>query len=131
MELAHIHPASFRDPSGFVFTFNGKVYRQVNQQYSEHFDLLMKSGLYNSLVSLGLLIPHQHLDKNLTGQTNWYRTLLPAQLHYISYPSEWSFDMLKDAALTTLQVARKAIEYGMILKDASAYNIQFHKGKMG
>ena len=38
--------------------------------------------------------------------------------------------MLKDAALLTLKLALKALEYGMILKDASPYNVQMHKGRM-
>ena len=37
--------------------------------------------------------------------------------------------MLKDAALLTLEIQKKCIEQGFSLKDASAYNIQFHNGK--
>jgi hypothetical protein len=48
---------------------------------------------------------------------------------FISYPYEWCFSQLKDAALTTLRVQKVAMNYGMTLKDASAYNIQFHNGK--
>jgi len=48
---------------------------------------------------------------------------------FISYPYEWAFSMLKDAALTTLRIQKTALEHGMLLKDASAYNIQFQDGK--
>ena len=46
----------------------------------------------------------------------------------ISYPYEWSFSQYKDAALLTLAVERK-LDYGMSLKDGSAYNVQFHEGR--
>ena len=56
-------------------------------------------------------------------------TLLPQKIEFISYPYEWSFGQLKDAALLTLAVTRSSIEKGMILKDATPYNIQFIDGK--
>ena len=55
-------PGSFRDPSGFLFFKNGKIYRQVNINYKENYDLLMSSGLYESLVNAELLIPHVETD---------------------------------------------------------------------
>jgi hypothetical protein len=124
------HAASYRDPSGFVFTYNGEVYRQVNQVYKKNFDLLISSGLYRELSGKGLLIEHKQIDQNFTGQELWYTTLKPERLNYISYPFEWCFDQLKDAALLTLQIAELAVEYGMILKDATPYNVQLHKGKV-
>ena len=48
---------------------------------------------------------------------------------FISYPYEWSFGQLKDAALATLSIQKRALKAGMSLKDASAYNIQFVRGK--
>jgi hypothetical protein len=54
--------------------------------------------------------------------------LKPEQVPFVSYPYEWSFSQLKDAALTTLLIQKKALEFGMCLKDCSAYNIQFFKG---
>ncbi|MDZ7838985.1 MAG: hypothetical protein U5N58_14205 [Actinomycetota bacterium] len=51
-----IDPASFRDPSGFLFTQNGKIYRQINNIYKQNYDLLMDSGLYDRLTGLGLMI---------------------------------------------------------------------------
>jgi hypothetical protein len=124
------HPASFRDPSGFVFNYDGVIYRQVNNYFKNDFGLLMNSGLYHSAIEKSLMLPHQEINKNFSGANDWHTTLLPEQLNYLSYPFEWSFDMLKDAALTTLEAAGEAIKFGMVLKDASAFNIQFHKGKM-
>ncbi len=121
--------SSYRDPSGFVFLIDGIYYRQVNNIYKEHFDHFISSGCYNHLVEKGLLIPHTDELRNLTGDLNQYKTIRPEQLDYISYPYEWSFGMLKDAALLTLQLVKECIPYGTILKDATPYNIQFHKGR--
>ena len=123
------HPASFKDPSGFVFQQNNIFYRQVNKPYKEDYDLLMNSGLYDKLVSKGYLLPHEEIDQNFSGSDDWYRTILPRQLGFISYPYEWCFGQLKSAALLTLTIQKMALEYGMILKDATGYNIQFLDGK--
>jgi len=52
-------------------------------------------------------------------------TLEHERLPLISYPFEWSFGMLKDAALLHLDLMEQSVPSGVILKDASAYNIQF------
>lgn len=124
------HPASYRDPSGFVFTHEGIVYRQVNKLYQDHFELLMKSGCYQKLTEQGLLIPHEELAANLLNSEDWFTTLKPEKLSLVSYPYEWSFDMLKDAALLTLRIIKEALPFGLILKDATPYNIQWNKGKL-
>ncbi|HLY69271.1 MAG TPA: class I SAM-dependent methyltransferase [Puia sp.] len=123
------HPASFKDPSGFVFRANDKYYRQVNLSYKEDYDLLQASGLYKSLTDKKILLAHDEVDENFTGSNEWYKTLLPEQLPFISYPYEWSFDELKDAALLTLRTMKIAVKQGMVLKDATSFNIQFYQGK--
>lgn len=124
------HPASYRDPSGFVFTHNGEVFRQINLSFKEHWDAFHASGLYNDLVASGRLISHTSVEQNLTGLPNWYRTIQPEPLQFISYPYEWTFGMLKDAALLTLEIAAEALQNSFVLKDASPYNVQLHGGKM-
>jgi len=120
--------SSFRDPSGFIFVSDKIVYRQINFSYKENYDLLMDSGLYQKLVEENVLIPHQEVNVDFE-KTNAYKTIKPQKILFISYPYEWSFSQLKDAALTTIKIQKIAMEYGMSLKDCSAYNIQFLKGK--
>ncbi len=120
--------ASFRDPSGFLFTREGVLYRQVNQIYSADYERLMTSGLYDKLVEAGRLIPHTETDLE-PAAPGAYKILRPERVPFISYPYEWSFGQLKDAALATLSIQKRALNFGMSLKDASAYNIQFYKGK--
>jgi hypothetical protein len=57
------------------------------------------------------------------------KVIQPDQLTFVSYPYEWSFSQLKDAALLTLSVHLAALTYGMILKDATAFNVQFADAK--
>jgi len=123
------HPASFRDPSGFIFYANGNYYRQVNKSYANDYELLMSSGLYSKFTEKKLLLAHDELTENFNRSPDWYKTLLPQQLSFISYVYEWSFDQLKDAALLTLAIMKTAIGHGMILKDASPFNIQFQEGR--
>ncbi len=88
----------------------------------------MDSGLYKNLTDDNLLIPH-HESKNEGLNADVWKVIEPVQLPFISYYYEWPFGMLKDAALTTLKIQKRALEFGMSLKDASAFNIQFLSGK--
>lgn len=117
--------ASFRDPSGFVFSHGGKIFRQVNQVYREEFDQLIASGLYGRLVKDRQLIPHEEVNETPPLPELAYKVIEPQKIPFISYPYEWSFSQLKDAALLTLAIEKQALAFDMILKDASAYNIQF------
>ena len=123
------HAGSFRDPDGFIFTRDGRLYRQVNGRYAEAYDLLVGSGLYDELARSGLLVRHEEVDLSLAAAEGAYRVLRPETVPFISYPHEWCFSQLKDAALTTLAVQKKALERGMSLKDCSAFNIQFDHGR--
>jgi len=121
--------ASFRDPSGFLFTRDGVLFRQINQIYQEEYDRLMESGLYDKLVKAGLLIAHSEASVQAEDVEAAYKIISPERLPFISYPYEWSFSQLRMAALTTLAIQKRALKAGMSLKDASAYNIQFVNGK--
>lgn len=129
MEISPRHPASYRDPAGFIFHADGQLRRQVNLVYAPHYDRLMQSGLYETLVKNNDLIAHTQLPADFAGSSDHYKTLLPRQLPFISYPAEWSPGQLKDAALLTLKIMRTSIGSGMILKDATPRNVQFDGSK--
>jgi hypothetical protein len=120
-----MHASSFRDPSGFVFEHQGTLYRQVNRVFAEDFKVFINSGCYQHMVDKKWLIAHEVIDQNLTDSAGYFMTIQPERIPFISYPYEWSFDMLKDAALLTLQLVKESLDFGMILKDASAYNVQW------
>jgi ribosomal protein L11 methylase PrmA len=125
MTNSSVHPASFRDPSGFLFKREGILYRQVNLSYQKEYDLLMSCGLYEELAGKGWLVRHSEGDVEPEQPGLAYKVLEPELVETISYPYEWSFSQLKDAALRTLAIQKRALKKGMTLKDASAYNIQF------
>ncbi|MCH7883538.1 SAM-dependent methyltransferase [Patescibacteria group bacterium] len=122
-------PSSFRDPAGFLFFRDGILYRQINPVYKEQYDHLIRSGLCKDLVDNGLLIPHGEVSLERAQSRKAYKVIKPEIIPFLSYPYEWCFSQLKDAALTTLAIQKKALDFGMSLKDASAYNIQFKNGK--
>lgn len=121
--------SSFRDPSGFLFTRGGVLYRQVNRSYRPTYDQLLESGLYRELVDAGELIPHEAVSIAPAESSLASLVLRPEPLAFVSYPYEWSFTELKDAAALTLTIQKRALARGLSLKDASAYNIQFHLGR--
>lgn len=122
-------PSSFRDPSGFIFERHNILYRQINHSYQGSYELLMSSGLYEFLVEQSLLIPHEEVLNSISSGHNPYKVIRPRRVPFISYPYEWSFSQLKDAALTTIRIQKHAMDHGLSLKDASGYNIQFVDGR--
>jgi ribosomal protein L11 methylase PrmA len=117
--------SSFRDPSGFVFYKDGEVFRAIGESYNNNLIHLKSSGLYEKLTRKKTLIPFQEVESNHFPK---HKIIKAEKIEFISYAYEWSFSQLKDAALKTLEICVDSIEHGMILKDASSYNIQFHKG---
>lgn len=116
--------ASFRDPSGYVFYDGTDVFRTVSNSYREDYNWLISSGLKDSLLQSQSLIPFAEVG-NIWGLENVFKILQPLKIEPITYPYEWCFSQLKDAALLTLNIQKKALNCGMTLKDASAFNVQF------
>lgn len=121
--------ASFRDPNGFVFRKDGVLYRQINPGYRAHYERLKDSGLYHKLTSDCRLVSHEETELREVMDADAYRIIKPQYIPFVSYPYEWCFSALKEAALATLDIQLDAIGHGMTLKDASAYNIQFLHGR--
>lgn len=119
------HSSSFRDPSGYIFQDQGVIKRAILPLYFKQYDALNSSGLFQKLQSAGLLIAHKELSN-----TDSEIVIQPEQLSFMNYPYEWSFMQYKEAALLTLKIQKFAIEHGFSLKDASAFNVTFHKGHM-
>jgi hypothetical protein len=118
------HPSSYRDPSGFVYREKGAFYRQINPVYFEEYHTAKNAGIYQKLFDKKWLIPHKEISVD-----EEKIIILPEQLDFISYPYEWSFSQYKHAAQLTLRIQIFLLENNFSLKDASAFNIAFHKGK--
>jgi hypothetical protein len=121
-----IHPSSFRDPSGFVFrAADGHLCRQINRRYENTYRAVMGSGLFADLTGAGLMVEHAEMDLSLKATGDAAVVIRPREVAFVSYPYEWSFSQLRDAALLTLRIQERAFQYGFCLKDCSAYNITF------
>ena len=116
---------SFRDPAGFVFSYDGVIYRQVNAGFGEPYRSFVDSGLYTDLLKDRLIVEHEEVPLRLADAPPALAVLRPDSVPFISYPYEWCFSQVKAAALLTLDVQKRALARGLILRDASAYNVQF------
>jgi hypothetical protein len=124
-----LEPASFRDPSGLVFRRDGVLHRQIQASAQADWAAFTGSGLAASLVADRLMVEHDEVDVGLAARPGAVTVIRPRELPLISYPYEWSFGQLREAALLTLELQRRALDAGMRLKDASAYNVQFDGGR--
>ncbi len=124
---------SFRDPSGHVYEGEHEVFRTITHSYLAEWQHLEACGLLEKALKSGL-IPFRELQaeewpESLAQDATIARVLSSPKLPFVSWPCEWSFSQLQDAALLTLDMHLLALEHGCILKDASAYNVQFLEGK--
>jgi len=118
------HASSFRDPSGHIFTDEGIVKRSIFPIYFKQYQALKQANIFQNLSKAGLLISHTELSAS-----DHEIIIQPEQIPFITYPYEWSFNQYKEAALLTLKIQKYALEHGFSLKDATAFNVTFHKGK--
>lgn len=116
--------ASFRDPAGYVFEKDSQIFRRIMPAGVSDYERFIRSGLAEQLLRDKSLVPFKEISRK-EGNI----TLELEKMPFISYPYEWSFSQLRDAALLTLRIMRQALEHGMVLKDASAFNIAFQNGR--
>ncbi|MBV1923315.1 MAG: class I SAM-dependent methyltransferase [Flavobacteriaceae bacterium] len=119
----NIHEASFRDPSGYMFYDGDSLRRSIQPIYFPQYKKLTESGFFKTLIKNNLLISHAE-----TSVSDTEIIITPEKIPFITNPYEWSFEQYKQAALLTLKIQKFALSKGFILKDASSYNVTFHKG---
>ena len=124
-------PGSFRDPSGFVFRRDGIIYRQIDRPYADDWAAVRAAGLLDRLIARGALIAHDEVALELAADPSTAVAVIrPEPLEFISYPYEWTFGQLKDAAPPDARrPASRRSPPGSTLKDASAFNVQFRRGR--
>ncbi len=128
MNDIHPLPGSFRDPSGRVYELDGQIFRTVAAPGAHEFEFVETTGFLQRLIADNLLLPFERADagdlRARFPQDTKHVLQIP-RLRFISYPYEWPFSALKAAALLHLDIQLAALEFGVTLTDASAYNIQF------
>jgi ribosomal protein L11 methylase PrmA len=120
--------ASFRDPSGHVYVSGGRVLRTVSRSAAPAYEFVRDRGLLRRWIERGWVVDTREAPLSALGalaaDAPAY-VLEHARVPFVSYPYEWSFAALKCAALLHLDLQRDALDRGVELSDASAYNVQF------
>lgn len=124
---------SFRDREGSVFTVGRRIFRTLSHEARNRFQDLEKDGRLKQLVDSGQMVSsfltsavEADLDPKIYGEIVMEHERLPL----ITYPYEWSFDMLRDAALLTLDLLESCLNMNLILKDGTPFNLTIHKNRM-
>lgn len=120
-------PGSFRDPSGRVYFVGDRVFRTVTAHAADAFEFVRDTGLIERLAGEGRVIGFDVVSPDVLGEAGASARYVVEhpRLRYVSYPYEWPFPALKAAALLHLDIQRDALDAGVALSDASAYNVQF------
>lgn len=118
-------PGSFRDSAGRIFHHGGEVFRGLDEAGAADFEALEQTEFFRASTRSGLLAATE-ATADVRAPSPWdVATLRHERIPFISYPYEWPFTMLQDAALLQLKLLRAALQEGLTMKDASAYNVQW------
>jgi hypothetical protein len=123
-------PASFRDRHARVFRREGRILRALTAEGLRDWHRLAAASFFQRHVDEGTVVrtcraPDEAMLLAELGGGSWAAVLEHDPVPFISYPFEWTFGMLRDAALLHLDLLRQALDHGLILKDATPYNVQF------
>ena len=125
--MPDVDPASFRDPDATVFIQDGRVFRGLSEAAERSYVAATDAGLIDDLVDRGWLVDHWKGAATRMPPVGVPTNLVleARRLPVVSYPYEWSFSMLRDAALLTLDITVACLRAGFQMKDATAYNVAF------
>lgn len=122
-------PGSFRDRTNRVFYHEGAVLRGLNGRALREWEALSSTDFFQRLLAEGKIVPTTRVPpgelRDAHHMGNWAGILRHERIPFVSYPYEWCFGMLKDAALLQLELLEAALREGMILKDATPFNVQW------
>lgn len=118
--------ASFRDRSSRVIYRDSEVFRLLDAQALSAWKNFSSTKFASKAMARGDIIQTTEASAMLASTNgSWAGVLQHERLPFVSYPYEWCFGMLKDAALLHLELLLEALEEGLMIKDSSAFNIQF------
>ena len=135
--IALANTGSFRDPTGKVYELeyqgdglvSRRILRGVDKETLEDHKSLLALPFFNSLVQSGKVVKTDIVSdeddsgiKQILGD-GWSGVIEHEEIPFVSYPYEWSFSMLREAALLHLEILEISLENGWILKDLSLIHI--------
>lgn len=119
-------PGSFRDPSSRVYLADDAVWRGLDAEALGDFETLAGTAFFPKAMAEGRIVATERAAEVPEGLGDaWAGVLRHERIPAVSYPYEWPFEMLRDAARLHLDLVAEALEEDLTTKDASAYNVQF------
>ena len=123
---------SYRDPQNHVYQSQNRVFRGLKRGDARFIESFLASDFYKQKKDYEI-VDSWIIDKKKLETLglepdiidNYDLWLEHKQLHFITYPYEWSFEQLRKAAIFHLRLQLEALDAGFQLKDASAFNVQF------
>jgi hypothetical protein len=121
----HADPGSFRDRDSKVLYDDRGVLRGLSERGLADWRALESSALYSRFSESGQLVGSELIDTDSSDRDGWAALLRHERIAFVSYPYEWTFSMLKDAALLQLDLTLAGLDEQLMLKDGSPYNVQW------
>ncbi len=130
MTTPHADPGSFRDPMSRVFVSDDAVIRSLSGDALADYEAAASATFFTKALADGRIVgtervPDDQVAALVGTEGHWEAALRHDRIPFLSYPYEWTFEMLRDAALLQLQLTRQGIDEDVITKDATSYNVQF------
>jgi hypothetical protein len=122
-------PGSFRDPLSRVLVGDGEVYRTLSAEGLEDWNALASGRLFAEATAEGSLVGTETVEDVPAWVPDGAAVLRHERIPFVSYPYEWPFSMLREAALLQLDLLRRALDEALTMKDASPYNVQWRGTK--
>ncbi len=124
--MTEADPGSFRDPLSKVYIDGDTVLRGLSHAGLADFDAVAADPFFTKLMDDGLVVRTDRLAEGSHPlQDDWAGVLRHERIPVVTYPYEWTFEMLRDAALAQIEVTRRAVAAGYSVKDATSYNVMF------
>lgn len=116
------HDLSFADPNGRLFSWQGELHRGIKTERTSFYARLFDEGIIQQLVERKLFVETERTSMSLEG---FGMVVKHRRLPFVSYPFEWPAPMLKQAALTVLDLEMALLERGLGLQDCHPWNVLF------
>ncbi len=108
-----------------MFHLGDRVLRGLGPQAAADWQMLAMTEFFPAAMAAGRVVRTTEVDSAQVAVEGWTTVLEHEPIPFVSYPSEWTFEMLADAAVLHLDLLLAALDEGISLKDGSAYNIQW------
>ena len=126
---------SFRDPDNRVYEIisndkSKRILRGLSHNALIDYKVLSEKSFFQKLMTDGKIVNTKLLSQDEKAaqdimKDGWAGVIEHEPIPLVTYPYEWTFSMLKDAALLQLKLIEESLEHGWTLKDATPYNIQW------